>query len=45
MFQEIKEAASQEQESSKPFKHLKNRVPNNQYRVFTMHTAVILVRW
>jgi hypothetical protein len=44
MFQEIKEAASQEQESSKPFKHLKNRVPNSQYRVLSMHTAVILLR-
>jgi len=45
MFQEIKEAASQDQESSKPFKHLKNRVSNSQYRVLTMHKAVILLRW
>jgi hypothetical protein len=43
MFQEIREAASQEQESSKPLKHLKNRVPNSQYRVLTMHKAVILL--
>jgi hypothetical protein len=26
-------------------KHLKNRVPNSQYRVLTMHKAVILLWW